>query len=69
MIAMAGCTNAKIQADLMAEINSAADELNAQRQDMAVMQEQVDSLKIAIAKQDTLVRKLANLAGLPVPTP
>lgn len=64
-VAGAGCTNAKIQADIMAEIQSAADELNAQRQDMAVMQEQIDSLKFALAKQDTLVKKLANLAGIP----
>jgi peptidoglycan hydrolase CwlO-like protein len=65
IVMTAGCTNAKIQADLMSEIQRAADELNAQRQDMAVLQEQVDSLKFAIAKQDTLVRKLANLAGIP----
>ncbi|MEO5568244.1 MAG: hypothetical protein ABIR92_07115 [Gemmatimonadaceae bacterium] len=67
----AGCANPKVQADLMAEINAAADELNAQRQEMAMLQEQVDSLKFAVAKQDTVIRKLMNLAGLPgaVPSP
>lgn len=61
----ASCANPKVQADLMAEINAAADEINAQRQEMAMLQEQVDSLKFAVAKQDTVIRKLMNLAGLP----
>lgn len=65
ILSAAGCANPKVQADLMAEINAAADEINAQRQEMAMLQEQVDSLKFAVAKQDTVLRKLMNLAGLP----
>lgn len=65
ILAAASCTNAKVQADLMSEIQRAADEINAQRQDMAILQEQIDSLRTAIAKQDTVVRKLMNLAGIP----
>ena len=49
----------------MSEIQRAADEINAQRQDMAILQEQIDSLRTAVAKQDTIVRKLMNLAGIP----
>lgn len=65
MLSAASCANPKVQADLMAEINAAADEINAQRQEMAMIQEQVDSLKFAMARQDTVIRKLMNLAGLP----
>jgi peptidoglycan hydrolase CwlO-like protein len=59
------CMNAKVQADIMSEIQLAADELNAQRQDMAIMREEVDSLKTVIARQDTVLRKLMNLSGIP----
>lgn len=65
ILSASSCTNAKIQADLMSEIQRAADEINAQRQDMAILQEQIDSLRTAVAKQDTIVRKLMNLAGIP----
>jgi peptidoglycan hydrolase CwlO-like protein len=66
VILVAGsCVNPKIQADIMAEVNRAADEINAQRQEMAIMQEQIDSLKFAMVKQDSLIKKLANLAGIP----
>ena len=66
VILVAGsCTNPKIQADIMSEVNRAADEINAQRQEMAIMQEQIDPLKFAMVKQDSLIKKLANLAGIP----
>lgn len=65
VLGAASCANPKVQADMMGEIQRAADEINAQRQDMAMLQEQVDSLKFAMAKQDTVIRKLMNLAGLP----
>lgn len=58
------CANPKVQADIMSEVNRAADEINAQRQEMAIMQEQIDSLKFVMAKQDTLIKKLMNLAGI-----
>jgi hypothetical protein len=32
----------------------------------AVLQEQIDSLRIAVAKQDTALRRFANLAGMPL---
>ena len=65
LLATASCANPQVQADIMAEVNRAADEINAQRQDMAILQEQIDSLRFAVAKQDTVIRKLMNLAGLP----
>ncbi|MGI9078455.1 MAG: hypothetical protein ACR2G6_14175 [Gemmatimonadaceae bacterium] len=35
------------------------------QQSQAEMQEQIDSLRSDIARQDTLVRQVANLAGMP----
>lgn len=33
----------------------------------AVLQEQIDSLRVAVARQDTTLRQFANLAGMPLP--
>ena len=41
--------------------------LNDLQQQVAVLQEQSDSLRTVVAKQDALVRQLANLAGVPIP--
>lgn len=41
--------------------------LNDLQQQVAILQEQSDSLRTVVAKQDALVRQLANLAGVPIP--
>jgi hypothetical protein len=41
--------------------------LNDLQQQVAVLQEQSDSLRAVVSKQDALVRQLANLAGVPTP--
>jgi uncharacterized protein HemX len=66
ILATGSCATPKFQAALATEMRAAADEIMAQRQDMMLMQEQIDSLKFAMARQDTIIRKLANLAGVPV---
>lgn len=42
------------------------DELNALRQENAIIQSQLDSLRSVMAKQDTVLRQLANISGMPV---
>lgn len=65
ILATASCATPKFQADVATQLRAAADEMQLQRQDMALMQEQIDSLKVVAAKQDSLLKKLANLAGVP----
>ena len=48
------------------QIIQLGDGLNDLRQDNAALQEQVDSLKLIVARQDTVIRQLANLAGVPL---
>jgi uncharacterized protein (DUF1810 family) len=48
-------------------ITEMADELGALRQDNASLQGQVDSLRGVVARQDTVLRRLANMAGVPMP--
>jgi hypothetical protein len=47
-------------------ITDMADELGALRQDNASLQGQVDSLRAVVARQDTVLRRLANMAGVPM---
>jgi hypothetical protein len=42
-----------------------SDAITLLRQESAEMQEEIDSLRIALARQDTLLRRLAAAAGLP----
>lgn len=43
------------------------DAISALQQENAMLQEQIDSLRIAVARQDTSLRRFANLAGMPLP--
>ena len=44
-----------------------SDALNQVRQDNALLQAQIDSLRLVVARQDTLIRRLAAVTGVPVP--
>ena len=63
VLGTASCMNPRIQADIMQEIQAAADEINAQRQELAMLQEQIDSLRQAVVKQDSTIKRL--LSGIP----
>lgn len=52
------------QAQLMLDLN---DVMNEMRQENAVLQDQIDGLREDLARQDTLIRRIANLNGLTVP--
>ena len=49
------------------QMRQVGDELNAARQETAAMHDQIDSLRVAVARQDTLLRQLAGMANVPVP--
>ena len=60
--------------DTTAGINTAqalielGDALNAVREEQSILQGQVDSLREVVARQDTVLRQVANIAGVPVPS-
>jgi cell division protein FtsX len=65
VFATLSCATPNFQAQVATQLNQVADEMQAQRQDMATLQEQIDSLKAVMVKQDSTIKKLANLAGIP----
>jgi hypothetical protein len=67
LVFVAGCRNPQADAVLAQQMREMGDELNNSRQETAVMHEQIDSLRIMVARQDTLLRQLAGMAGVSVP--
>ena len=61
----AGCRSPQSDAYLIEQIRQMADELNASRQQTSDLQTQLDSLRSVVARQDTLLTRLAGMAGVP----
>jgi predicted alpha/beta-hydrolase family hydrolase len=66
-IAMASCRNPQMDAAIYQQLNEAADQFASVRNDLGYMQQRLDSLRMVIARQDTIIRKLAAIAGVPIP--
>ena len=65
---LGGCVrNPTADADAAQALTELGHELAAVRQESAALQNQLDSLRLAVARQDTLLRRLANMAGVPMP--
>jgi hypothetical protein len=65
LASVAGCRSPQSDAYLLEQMTQMADELNASRQQAADLQSQMDSLRTVVAKQDTLLTRLAGMAGVP----
>jgi len=68
MLAMicAACPTSRADIAISEQIIQLGDGLNDLRQDNAALQQQVDSLRAVVAKQDSVVRQIANLSGFPL---
>ncbi len=65
-ISLAGCRSPMADAQMVEQMRQLGDELNGLRQDAAQAHQQVDSLRTVVARQDTLLRQLAGMAGVRV---
>lgn len=61
------CPTSKADIAVTEQIIQLGDVLNDLRQDNAALQQQVDSLRTVVARQDTVIRQIANLSGFPLP--
>ena len=64
--ALAGCATPNSLALLNDQLNQAADAVNDLRQNIAMLQTSIDSLRTVAEKQDTTIARLANAAGIPI---
>jgi len=65
-IMLTACPASRADVAISEQIIQLGDGLNDLRQDNAVLQQQVDSLSLIVARQDSVIRQLANLAGMPL---
>jgi hypothetical protein len=66
-LACAACPASRADIAMSEQIIQLGDGLNDVRQDNAALQQQVDSLRLVVVKQDSVIRQLANLAGVQFP--
>ena len=66
-VLLASCRDPRAEANIAEAMIQVGTEVSALRQDYATLQNQVDSLRGVVARQDTLITRLASLANLPVP--
>jgi hypothetical protein len=60
------CPTSRADIAMSEQIIQLGDGLNDLRQDNAALQQQVDSLRAIVAKQDSVIRQIANLSGFPL---
>lgn len=66
--AASGCIgNPAADAATAEALNEIGNELGMLRDENAQLQYQVDSLRGVVAQQDTVLRRIANLSGMPLP--
>ena len=67
LLVLAACRNPRVDANLAEAMTQASDAITGLRQEQSVLQAQLDSLRGVVARQDTLLARLAAQANLPVP--
>ncbi len=69
VLPVAACVRPDPAADMSAgqSMLDLSDAVNGLRSDNALLQAQIDSLRGEVARQDTVIRRLAGAAGMPMP--
>ena len=66
VVVSTGCPATRADIAISEQIIQLGDGMNTLRQENAEIQQQVDSLRLVVARQDSVIRQLANLAGVPL---
>lgn len=66
-VLLGSCRDPRAEANIAEAMIQVGTEMSAMRQDLAAVQNQVDSLRSVIARQDTVIGRLSTLANLPQP--
>jgi septal ring factor EnvC (AmiA/AmiB activator) len=66
-VLLGSCRDPRAEANIAEAMIQVGTEMSAMRQDLAAVQNQVDSLRSVIARQDTAIGRLSTLANMPLP--
>ena len=61
---LSSCRDPRAEANIAQAMTDVGTQLSAMQQDYAVLQGEVDSLRVVVARQDTIIGRLASMAGL-----
>lgn len=59
------CANPRTEANVAQALSDAASEIGGLKNDIALLQNQMDSLRTVVAKQDTIVNRIAAVNNIP----
>lgn len=65
-LALVSCRDPRAEANIAMAMTEVGMTVNQMQQDAAMLQWQVDSLRQVVARQDTLISRLASHVGLPI---
>lgn len=66
VLALTACRDPRAEANIAQAMIDVGTQISSMQQDYAVLQQQVDSLRTVVARQDTIISRLASMAGLPL---
>ena len=66
VLGSSSCRDPRAEANIAQAMTDVGTQITAMQQDYAILQGQVDSLRGVVARQDTILGRLASMAGLPV---
>jgi hypothetical protein len=64
-LAVSACANPKSEAAMAQALNDAANEIGGLKTDVSDLQSQMDSLRTVVARQDTLLSRIAEVNHIP----
>lgn len=60
------CRDPRAEANIAQAMTDVGTQINSMQQDASVLQWQLDSLRQVVARQDTLINRIASHVGLPI---
>ncbi|MDB4907924.1 MAG: hypothetical protein JWO05_2708 [Gemmatimonadetes bacterium] len=63
---LGSCRNPVADAAVAEALTAAGTEISQLQQDFSLMQNQLDSVRTVVARQDTIITRLAQMANLPI---
>jgi len=63
---VSGCRNMRAEANMAEAMIQVGNQISGMQQDYSALQFTVDSLRQVVARQDTLINRLASLTGMPM---
>ena len=67
LLLLVSCRDPRAEANIAEAMVQVGTQMSAMQQDYALLQQQLDSLRMVVARQDTLITRLASFSNMPLP--